>query len=53
MDADQPLPIRFQAAYTIEMILDNQLAVSFIKKGLDTIIKCYLNLLDEFDNEDL
>lgn len=53
MQDDQPLPVKFHAACALEKILQNKIAMQFIKQGLDVMLKCYLNLMNEFDNEEL
>jgi importin-7 len=53
MREEQPLPVRFQAACALEKILRIDEAMEFIKPGLDTMLKCYLMLMNEFDNEEL
>jgi hypothetical protein len=53
MQEEQPLPVRFQAACSLESILRNDEAMKFIRPGLDVMLKCYLQLMNEFDNEEL
>ena len=53
MAEEQPLPVKFHAACALEKILHNEAGVGFIKPGLDTMLKCYLSLMNEFDNEEL
>jgi len=53
MREDQPLPVRFQAACALEKILRHDVAMRFIAPGLDQMLKCYLSLMNEFDNEEL
>ena len=53
MTEDQPLPVRFQAACALERIIRIDVAAQFIRPGLDTMLKCYLSLMNEFDNEEL
>lgn len=53
MGEDQPLPVRFQAACALEKILRHDVAMRFIASGLDQMLKCYLGLMNEFDNEEL
>jgi len=53
MNEAQPLPVKFQAACALEKILSNDVATELVKPGLDTMLKCYLSLMNEFDNEDL
>ena len=37
----------------LEKILRNDVANEFIKPGLDTMLKCYLSLMNDLDNEEL
>jgi len=53
MSADQPLPLKFHAAIALEKVLRNEVAHQFVKSGLDVVIKCYLSLMSEFDNDEL
>ena len=50
---DQPLPVRFHASVAIEKILRHDAAMTYIKPGLDQMLKCYLGLMNELDNEEL
>ena len=47
------MPVKYDAARALKRMLDNEVAIQFIKPGLETIIKSYLSLMNEFDNEDL
>lgn len=53
MADDQPLPVRFYAACAFEKILRNDKAMKYIRQGLETMLKCYISLMNEFDNEEL
>lgn len=53
MHADQPLPVKFHAACALEKILENDNAMNYIKPGLDVVLKTYLTLMTELDNEEL
>ena len=53
MNEAQPLPVKFNAACALEKILSNDTATECVKPGLDTMLKCYLSLMNEFDSEDL
>ena len=53
MEAQQPLPVKFYAACALEKILRNDIANELIKPGLDTMLKCYLSLMNDLDNEEL
>jgi hypothetical protein len=45
--------VRFYAANALEKILQIEVAMRFIRPGLDTMLKTYLALMNEFDNEEL
>ena len=47
------MPVKYDAARALKRMLDNEVAIQFIKPGLETIIKSYLSLMNEFDNEEL
>ena len=54
MALSQPLPVKFYAANALEkVIFQNEDAMEFTKPGLGTVLKCYLNLMNEMDNEEL
>lgn len=53
MSNEQPLPIRFEAARALDQILNNDSAIELIKQGLNTVIKSYLTLMDEFHDEEI
>jgi len=53
MAETQPLPVRFYAANALEKILRIEVAMKFIRPGLDSMLKTYLKLMNEFDNEEL
>jgi len=53
MAESQPLPVRFYAACALEVILKIDIAAKFIAPGMDVMLKTYLKLMNEFDNEEL
>lgn len=54
MGDGQPLPVKFHAACALEKILSrNMQAQDLIKPGLNMLLKCYLQLMNELDNEEL
>ena len=53
MSEDQHLPVKFHAAVALDNILTNEAAIQFIRPGLDQVVKCYLSLMHELDNEDI
>lgn len=53
MDSSYPLPVRFYAACALEQVLMNDSALQFVRPGLDYVLKCFLELMNEFDNDAL
>ena len=53
MGDDQPLPVKFHASTALRQILMIEEAKELIKPGLDQLLKCYLGLMTELDNEEL
>jgi hypothetical protein len=54
MAENQPLPVKFHASCALEKILSrNMEAQNLIKPGLSLLLKCYLQLMNELDNEEL
>ena len=53
MEQDQPLPVKFHAACALEKVLREDKAKEFIQPGLDVVLKTYLSLMTEIDNEEL
>ena len=47
------LPVRVNAAVSLIKLLDHDVAVEFIKPGLQQVIKIYLKLIDEIDYDEL
>ena len=45
--------MRFHAAIALEKVLRMEVAMKFIRGGLDILLKTYLQLMGEFDNEEL
>jgi len=45
--------VRFHASVALEKILRNDVAMTFIRPGLDVMLKQYLSLMNELDNEEL
>ena len=52
-EEDQPLPVKFHAACALQKILMNKTAQDHVRPSLDGLLKCYLSLMNEFDNEEL
>lgn len=53
MGEEQPLPVKFHAACALKSILQFDEAKDLIKPGLEQLLKCYLGLMSELDNEEL
>lgn len=53
MEEQQPLPVKFYAASALRQILQIDEAKDCIKPGLEQLIKCYLQLMSDLDNEEL
>jgi hypothetical protein len=53
MNENQPLPVRFYAACALEKILSIESAVNLIRPGINVMLQCYLQMMNEFDNEEL
>ena len=52
MAPSQPLLVKFHATLALEKILNNNApAKQYIKSGLGIMVKCYLTLMEDFDNE--
>ena len=47
------LPVRVNAAISLIKLLDQEIAVEFIRPGLDSVIKIYLKLIDDIDYDQL
>ena len=53
LNQDQPLPVKFYAAKSLQDILEIDEARELIKPGLEQLLHCYLGLMAELDNEEL
>ena len=47
------LPVRVNAAISLIKLLDQEIAVNFIRPGLDSVIKIYLKLIDDINYDEL
>jgi len=47
------LPVRVNAAVSLIKMLNHEIAVDFVRPGLETIIKIYLKLIDDIDYDEL
>lgn len=50
---DDDLPVRVNSAIALIKMLDQELAVNFIRPGLNDVIKIYLKLIDDIDYDEL
>ena len=54
LSEDSNLPVKFFAALALERLVDkNKSSKRFVKPYLDKIIRNYLDMMNEFDNEEL
>ena len=53
MNEDQPLPVKFHAACSLEKILRHDVALQYIEPEINGMLKSYLNLMHILDNEEL
>lgn len=47
------MPVRVNAAVSLIKLLTQDIAVEFVRPGLETIIKIYLKLIDDIDYDEL
>jgi hypothetical protein len=47
------LPVRVQAALSLNSLLNHELAVKFMGPGLEPVIKTYLKIMDDMDFDEL
>lgn len=48
---DNELPVRVKAAVSLTSLLDHKEAEDMLRPHLQTILECYLKLMDSIDNE--
>jgi hypothetical protein len=54
LSEDDNLPVKFFAAIALERLVENNRSSKrFVKPYLDKIIRNYLDMMNEFDNEEL
>lgn len=51
--SNEHLPVRVEAALALNGLLDHQIAVDFLRPGLETVLKTYLKIMDEIDFDEL
>lgn len=47
------LPVRVEAALTMNRLLDHEIAVEFLRPGLEALLKVYLKIMDDIDFDEL
>jgi hypothetical protein len=47
------LPVRVEAALSMNKLLDHEIAVDFLRPGLEQLLKTYLKIMDDIDFEEL
>lgn len=47
------MPVRVNAAIALIKMLEHEIAVEFLRPGLETVIKIYLKLIDDIDYDGL
>jgi len=50
---DQPLPVKYFAANALEKVLRVEKAMKMLEGSIDGMLRCYLDLMNEIDNEEL
>jgi hypothetical protein len=47
------LPVRVEAALALNGLLGHQVAVDFLRPGLEVLLKTYLKIMDDIDFDEL
>ena len=47
------LPIKFAAALALSKMLDNEVAMEFLKPALKNLLEVYLKIMEDIDSEEL
>jgi hypothetical protein len=47
------LPVRVEAALALDKLLQHELAVNFLRPGLEMLLKTYLKIMDDIDFDEL
>jgi hypothetical protein len=47
------LPVRVEAALALNQLLEHELAVDFLRPGLEVLLKTYLKIMDDIDFDEL
>ncbi len=51
--SSEHLPVRVEAAMALNGLLSHQIAIDFLRPGLETLLKTYLKIMDDIDFDDL
>jgi len=47
------LPVRVEAALALDRLLVHDLAIEFVRPGLESLLKTYLKIMDDIDFDEL
>lgn len=47
------LPVRVEAALALNGLLEHQIAIDFLRPGLEMLLKTYLKIMDDIDFDEL
>ena len=47
------LPVRVEAALALNSMLNHEIAVEFLRPGLEALLKTYLKIMDDIDFDEL
>jgi hypothetical protein len=50
---DKDLPVRVEAALALNGLLNNEIAIEFVRPGLEALLKSYLKIMDDIDFDQL
>lgn len=51
--SSEHLPVRVEAALALNGMLSKEIAIEFLRPGLETLLKTYLKIMDEIDFDEL
>eukprot|EP00347_Sterkiella_histriomuscorum_P021385 403334157 len=51
--SNEHLPVRVEAALALNFMLSHQIAIDFLRPGLETLLKTYLKIMDDIDFDEL
>jgi importin-7 len=49
----QEIPVKVEAALALDGLLVHQIAIDFLRPGLETVLRTYLKIMDEIDFDEL